>query len=55
MASRPEISNVLISPNPANAKQSLKVSVTCTDKTITFQKVIEYAKEIYSGQQIGVI
>lgn len=52
---RPEIQSVTISPNPANAKQSLKVEVQVTDKVITFQKAVEYAKEIYSGQQIGVL
>ena len=52
---RPEISSVTISPNPANAKTSIKVSVTVTDKVITFEKVVEYAKEIYAGQQIGVL
>ncbi len=52
---RPEIQSVTISPNPANAKASIKVIVQAIDKIITFEKVTEYAKEIYSGQQIGVI
>ena len=52
---RPEIQSVSISPNPANAKASIKIAVQVTDKVITFVKVTEYAKEIYSGQQIGVI
>ncbi|MCM1219696.1 MAG: hypothetical protein NC321_16115 [Clostridium sp.] len=52
---RPEISSVAISPNPANAKASIKISVTVADKVITFEKVAEYAKEIYAGQQIGVL
>lgn len=55
MANRPEISSITITPNPASAKSSIKVSVQVTDKVITFQKSVEYAKEIYSGQQIGVI
>lgn len=52
---RPEIQSVTITPNPVNAKASLKISVQATDKVITFEKVVEYAKEIYAGQQIGVI
>lgn len=52
---RPEIQSVSISPNPANAKASIKIAVQATDKVITFEKTSEYAKEIYSGQQIGVI
>lgn len=52
---RPEIQSVVITPNPANAKASIKVAVQVTDKVITFTKVTEYAGEIYSGQQIGVI
>lgn len=52
---RPEIHSVSISPNPANAKTSIKIAVQVTDKVITFGKTLEYAKEIYSGQQIGVI
>lgn len=55
MANRPEISSIAITPNPAGAKTSIKVSVQVNDKTITFTKVTEYAKEIYAGQQIGVI
>lgn len=50
-----EIQSVTISPNPSNAKALLKIAVQVTDKLITFQKVTEYAKEIYAGQQIGVI
>lgn len=52
---RPEIQNVSIVPNPVNAKGSLKVTVQAIDKVITFEKVVEYAKEIYSGQQIGAL
>ncbi len=52
---RPEIQSVSISPNPANAKASIKIAVQVIDKVITFEKTLEYAKEIYSGQQIGVI
>lgn len=52
---RPEIQSVAITPNPVNAKAALKIAVQVTDKVITFEKAIEYAKEIYSGQQIGVI
>ena len=52
---RPEIQNVTISPNPANTKASLKIAVQVIDKEIVFQKVVEYAGEIYAGQQIGVI
>lgn len=52
---RPEIQSVSISSNPVNAKSSMKVSVQVVDKIITFEKVVEYAKEIYTGQQIGVI
>lgn len=52
---RPDIKNVAISPNPANARASLKITVQVIDKEIVFQKAVEYAKEIYSGQQIGVI
>lgn len=55
MANRPEIQSVTITPNPQNAKASIKVSVQVVDKVITFTKVTEYAKEIYAGQQIGVI
>lgn len=52
---RPEIQSVTISPNPANTKASVKVSVQVTDKAIVFQTAIEYAPELYSGQDIGVI
>lgn len=52
---RPEIKNVTISPNPANAKTSIKVSIQVEDKAITFNKETIYAGEIYAGQQIGVI
>lgn len=58
MASRPEIQSVTITPaypNKINAKASVKIAVSVTDKTITFVKVTEYAKEIYAGQQIGVL
>lgn len=52
---RPEIKNVTITPNPAKARESLKIAVQVIDKEIVFRKAVEYAKEIYSGQQIGVI
>ena len=52
---RPEIQSVVITPNPVNAKTSVKIAVQVADKAITFVKVTEYAREIYSGQQIGVI
>lgn len=55
MANRPEIQSITITPNPANAKASIKVAVQVADKVITFAKATEYAKEIYTGQQIGVI
>ena len=52
---RPEIQSVTITLNPVNQKQSIKVSVTAVDKEIVFQTAFEYAKEIYAGEQIGVI
>lgn len=52
---RPEIQSAAITPNPVNQKQSIKVSVSVIDKEIVFQTVIEYAQEIYAGEQIGVI
>ena len=52
---RTEIQRVTISPNPVNAKAPVKVSVQAANKIINFQKVTEYAKEIYANQQIGVI
>lgn len=52
---RPEIQSVTLTPKSTTAKAKIKVSVQVIDKTITFTKVTEYAKEIYAGQQIGAV
>lgn len=52
---RPEIMSITIRPNPVDARTSLKITAEVADKEIVFEKSLEYAKEIYSGQQIGVI
>lgn len=52
---RPDIQSVTITPKATTAKAQIKIAVQVTDKAITFTKVAEYAKEIYAGQQIGVL
>ncbi len=52
---RPEIQSIMLTPNPVNAKGTVKIAVQVIDKEIVFKKPVEYTGEIYAGQQIGVI
>jgi len=52
---RPEIQSITMTPNPVNAKGTVKIVVQVVDKQIVFKTPVEYTGEIYAGQQIGVI
>lgn len=51
----PKIKSVSITPNPANAKQQVKISMQVEDEMTYFYPTIYYCGEIYAGEQIGVI
>lgn len=50
-----EIEHIQITPNPINAKKSIKIEIDVTDREVTYVKQSNYAGEIYSGQKMGVI
>lgn len=51
----PKIKSISISPNPANAKSQIRISLQVEDEKTYFYPEICYCGEIYAGQQTGVI
>lgn len=52
---KPYINSCEIAPNPVNQKQVFTITLDIEDRPIVFEKVIVFAGEIRSGEQIGVM
>ncbi len=49
------IKSCVISPNPANQKQKITITLEIEDKPIVFKKSTYYAGEIKAGEKMGVM
>ncbi len=47
---RPKFTDIFITPNPAAAKASLKISVSVTDEEIDLVEFVPRSGEIYSNE-----
>lgn len=49
------INSCIVSPNPANAKQTVTITLEIEERPVVFEKSIYKTKEIKIGEKVGII
>lgn len=52
---KPYVDSVVISPNPASAKQKVTITLEVNDRAIVFNTPVYRTGEIRAGEQTGVM